>query len=49
MIASGVQSIQSYPHLLVVPALAIGGTLLALNVVGDAVRDLLDPALRGIG
>jgi len=46
MIASGVQSIQSYPHLLVAPALAIGATLLALNVVGDALRDLLDPALR---
>lgn len=47
MIASGVQSIQSYPHLLVAPALAIAATLLALNVVGDALRDFLDPALRG--
>jgi ABC-type dipeptide/oligopeptide/nickel transport system permease subunit len=47
MIASGVQSIQSYPHLLVMPALAIGATLLALNVVGDALRDVVDPALRG--
>ena len=47
MIASGVQSIQSYPHLLVAPALAIGATLLALNIVGDALRDLIDPALRG--
>ena len=49
MIASGVQSIQSYPHLLVAPAIAIGTTLLALNVVGDALRDLFDPALRGSG
>jgi ABC-type dipeptide/oligopeptide/nickel transport system permease subunit len=47
MIASGTQSIQSFPHLLIVPALAIGLTLLALNVIGDAARDLLDPALRG--
>jgi ABC-type dipeptide/oligopeptide/nickel transport system permease subunit len=47
MIASGVQSIQSYPHQLVAPALAIGATLLALNIVGDALRDLIDPALRG--
>lgn len=47
MIASGVQSIQSYPHLLIAPALTIGTTLLALNVVGDALRDYLDPALRG--
>ena len=49
MIASGTQSIQSYPHLLVVPALAIGSTLLALTVIGDALRDLLDPAVRGSG
>lgn len=49
MIASGVQSIESYPHLLVAPAFAIGATLLALNVVGDALRDLIDPALRGSG
>jgi ABC-type dipeptide/oligopeptide/nickel transport system permease subunit len=46
MIAGGVQSIQSYPHLLVTPAVAIGATLLALNVVGDALRDLFDPVLR---
>ena len=46
MIAAGVQSLQSYPHLLIAPALAIGATLLALNVVGDALRDLYDPALR---
>ena len=46
MIASGVQSIQSCPHLLVAPAFTIGATLLALNVVGDALRDFLDPALR---
>ncbi|WP_119271089.1 ABC transporter permease [Taklimakanibacter deserti] len=45
MIATGAQSLQSYPHLLVFPALAIGLTLLALNVVGDALRDLLDPAV----
>jgi ABC-type dipeptide/oligopeptide/nickel transport system permease subunit len=49
MIASGTQSIQSYPHLLIVPALAIGLTLLALNVIGDALRDLLDPALGRSG
>jgi ABC-type dipeptide/oligopeptide/nickel transport system permease subunit len=46
MIAGGVESIESYPHLLVAPAVAIGATLLALNVVGDALRDLFDPALR---
>jgi ABC-type dipeptide/oligopeptide/nickel transport system permease subunit len=49
MIAAGVQSIQSYPHLLVAPAIAIGATLLALNIVGDALRDVFDPALRSTG
>jgi ABC-type dipeptide/oligopeptide/nickel transport system permease subunit len=47
MIASGVQSIQSYPHLLVAPAVAVGAMLLALNIAGDALRDILDPALSG--
>jgi ABC-type dipeptide/oligopeptide/nickel transport system permease subunit len=47
MIATGVQSIQAYPHLLMMPALAIGLTLLAFNVTGDALRDLFDPALQG--
>lgn len=46
MIADGVLSLQSYPHLLVAPALAIGCTLLTLNIVGDAVRDWLDPTLH---
>ncbi|WP_119302297.1 ABC transporter permease [Dongia deserti] len=47
MIATGAQSIQSYPHLLICPALAIGLTLLSLNVIGDALRDIFDPALAG--
>ena len=49
MIATGVKSIQAYPHLLLMPALAIGFSLLALNVGGDALRDRFDPALRGHG
>ncbi len=47
MIALGVNSVQSFPHLLIVPAAAIAVTLLALNVVGDTIRDVLDPSLRG--
>jgi len=47
MISAGAQSIQAFPHLLMMPALAIGLTLLAFNVAGDALRDLFDPALRG--
>ena len=33
--------------LVVWPALAMGSTLLALNVLGDGLRDALDPKLRG--
>jgi len=47
MIATGAQSIQSYPHLLICPALAIGLTLLSLTVIGDTLRDMFDPALAG--
>ncbi|MDX0322220.1 ABC transporter permease subunit [Sinorhizobium meliloti] len=47
MIGDGIKSVQSYPHLLIFPALAIGLTLLCLNVIGDALRDILDPTLAG--
>lgn len=33
--------------LVLFPALAMGSTLLALNLVGDGLRDALDPKLRG--
>jgi ABC-type dipeptide/oligopeptide/nickel transport system permease subunit len=43
MIAEGVQSMRSTPHLLILPALLLGATVLALNLLGDALRDALDP------
>jgi len=46
MIASGVKSMQSYPHLLIMPAIAVGLTLLSINVVGDALREHFDPTSR---
>jgi ABC-type dipeptide/oligopeptide/nickel transport system permease subunit len=46
MIASGVRSMQSYPHLLITPALAVGLTLLSINVIGDALREHFDPSFR---
>lgn len=36
-----------YPHMLLFPALAIAITMLAFNLVGDGLRDALDPKLRG--
>ena len=35
------------PHLALWPGLALTITIYSLNVFGDAMRDLLDPRLRG--
>lgn len=37
---------ESQPHLLLFPGLCIGGTVLAFNLLGDGLRDALDPGLR---
>jgi oligopeptide transport system permease protein len=42
----GWAALLGYPHLLVSPALAIFFTILAFNVVGDGLRDAVDPTLR---
>jgi len=34
------------PHLIVFPGLAIFFTVLSINMIGDALRDVLDPRLR---
>lgn len=49
MIASGVRSMQSYPHLLIIPAIVVGLTLLSVNVIGDALREHFDPSFRSHG
>jgi len=46
MIAEGINSLESYPYQLWIPAVAIGLALLCLNILGDAVRDSFDPLLR---
>lgn len=46
MIADGVASIRSFPWLMLAPALTIGLTLLSFNVLGDALRDAVDPLLQ---
>jgi peptide/nickel transport system permease protein len=43
MLATGRQFVVLRPHVVLLPGLAIFVTVLALNLVGDAVRDLLDP------
>ena len=35
-----------YPYMVVFPGLAIGLTTLSLNLMGDGLRDALDPKLK---
>ena len=46
MISEGVQAVQSYPHVILAPAIAVSLTLLAFNFLGDGLRDALDPLLK---
>jgi oligopeptide transport system permease protein len=46
MIAEGVDSIESYPRLVIAPGLVLAATLLSLNFVGDGLRDALDPSVH---
>ena len=46
MIAMSRQFIRDYPHMVVIPGLFIMVTVLSLNLIGDAIRDALDPKLR---
>jgi peptide/nickel transport system permease protein len=46
MLATGRQFVILSPHVALLPGLAIFVIVLALNVVGDALRDLLDPRTR---
>ncbi len=47
MLSDGRQYIGVAPHLALVPGLAIFSVVLSLNLVGDGLRDALDPRLRG--
>lgn len=46
MLATGRQFVILSPHVVLLPGLAIFVVVLALNVVGDALRDVLDPRTR---
>jgi peptide/nickel transport system permease protein len=46
MLATGRQFVILRPHVVLLPGLAIFVTVLAMNLVGDALRDLLDPRTR---
>jgi len=46
MIGDGVDLLTSAPHLTIVPGVMLVATVLALNVLGDGVRDALDPRAK---
>ncbi|MCD4712198.1 MAG: ABC transporter permease [Clostridiales bacterium] len=46
MLNSGRQYIRDYPHMTAFPGLAIMVTIFALNLLGDGLRDALDPRLK---
>jgi peptide/nickel transport system permease protein len=46
MLSTGRQFIRNAPHLSILPGLAIFLVVLALNFLGDGLRDALDPRLR---
>jgi oligopeptide transport system permease protein len=47
MIADGARVIRTYPHLALIPGLALAITMFAFNFLGDGLRDALDPRMRG--
>jgi len=46
MLSDGREFIRNYPHIAIAPGLAIALTVLAFNLVGDGLRDALDPRDR---
>jgi len=43
MLNSGINTLRSSPHLVLFPGIAIFGTVLAINILGDTLRDWFDP------
>lgn len=46
MLSDGREHIRNYPHIAIAPGLAISLTVLAFNLIGDGLRDALDPRER---
>ena len=47
MLSAGRKYIRTHSYLTLFPGLAIMITVLALNLLGDGLRDALDPKLKG--
>ena len=46
MLSAGKEYIRNYPILILIPGIFIMITVLALNMIGDGLRDMLDPKLK---
>ena len=46
MLADARTHILNYPHLIMFPGIVIARTVLAINLIGDGLRDAMDPKLR---
>jgi len=46
-LSAGQQFASYYPHLVIFPGIAISLVVLGFNLLGDTLRDILDPRLRG--
>lgn len=46
LVAAGVKEMRGNPYMLIFPSIAISMTMLALQLIGDGLRDATDPKLR---
>lgn len=46
MLSEGQALMRSYPHLMLMPGLALAVTLICFNLLGDGLRDALDPLMK---
>ena len=46
MLAESKSQMRYYPYLVMIPGIAIAVTVLAINLIGDGLRDALDPRLK---
>ncbi|WP_416828746.1 oligopeptide ABC transporter permease [Ectobacillus polymachus] len=46
LVSDGFKSIQTYPHMMIVPSVVISLLILSFNLFADGLRDALDPKMR---
>ena len=49
MLNDGRKYMEAYPHVVIFPGAAISLTVLGFNLLGDGLRDVLDPRLKNLG